>query len=171
MEERFGEIYDQYVVKIYRFIVLKVDSQEVAEDLCSEVFTRVFQEFQKQEIQNMQAFLYQVARHIIADYYRDRASFRIVRIEEAEGLVAREHSLLEKAATLSEIEEVKQALANLRDEYQNLIIWRYLDELSIPEIAQLEGKSEGSVRVSLHRAMEALRGKLEVPKDAPSVPV
>ena len=169
MSEQFSDIYDQYVEKIYRFIVLKVESQEVAEDLCSEVFLRVFGEFQKDSIEHMQAFLYQVARYAIADHYRKRANMRIVSIEEADTLVEEKNSLLEEAIVRADIEEVKKALAQLRDEYQNLIIWKYLEELSSQEIAQITGKTEGSVRVGLHRALGALKAQMpDLSRDVPS---
>lgn len=159
MSEQFGQIYDQYVERIYRFIVLKVETQEVAEDLCSEVFLSVFGEFQKDSIENIQAFLYQVARYAIADYYRQRANMKIVPIEETEELFG-EDSLFEDVIVRSEIEEVRRVIGRLRDEYQNLIIWRYLDELSIPEIAKITGKTEGNVRVGVHRALGALKAQI-----------
>ncbi|MEK7542502.1 MAG: sigma-70 family RNA polymerase sigma factor [Patescibacteria group bacterium] len=176
MSEQFGEIYDQYIGKIYRFIILKVESQEVAEDLCSEVFLRVFGEFQKNSIENIQAFLYQVARYTIADYYRKRASMKVVSIEEAGELVEETSSLFEEVMMSVQIEEVRKALGHLRDEYQNLIIWRYLDELSIQEIAQIMGKTEGSVRVGIHRALGALKSQMPAspaggPSPALNVPV
>ncbi len=165
MSDQFGEIYDQYIRKIYRFVILKVESQEVAEDLCSEVFMRVFEEFQKDSIENIQAFLYQVARYAIADHYRERANVRIVPIEEVVDSIEEETSLFEEAIVSAEIEEVRKALDNLRDEYQNLIIWRYLEELSNQEIAQITGKTEGSVRVGIHRALGALRSQLEIKEE------
>lgn len=162
MIEDFGQIYDTYVVRIYRFIVLKVSSQEIAEDLCSEVFVRAFDRSQKEDIEYIQAFLYQIARHIIADYYREGENFRTVPIEAAYEVVDPQDSLFEAAALNSEMGEVREALSSLRDEYQDFIIWRYLDELSIPEIAQITGKTEGNVRVGVHRALGALREKMEV---------
>lgn len=159
MSEQFGEIYDQYVERIYRFIVLKVEAQEVAEDLCSEVFLSVFGEFQKGSIENIQAFLYQVARYTIADHYRQKANMRIVPIEETEELFG-EDSLFDDVAVRSDMEEIRRAIGLLRDEYQNFIIWRYLDELSIPEIAKITGKTEGSVRVGVHRALGALKAQI-----------
>lgn len=169
MSEQFGQIYDQYVERIYRFIVLKVETKEVAEDLCSEVFLRVFGEFQKDSIENMQAFLYQVARYTIADYYRQRANMKIVSIEQTEELFE-EDSLFEDAVVRAEIEEVRKAICLLRDEYQNLIIWRYIDELSIPEIAKIMGKAEGSVRVGVHRALGALKAQMPALSDRLGAP-
>jgi len=170
MSEQFGQIYDQYVGKIYRFIVLKVESQEVAEDLCSEVFTRCLGEFQKESkdpVENVQAFLYQIARYTIADYYREKAGMKVVPIEEAHTLLEEESSILEESMVNAEIEEVRKALGRLRDEYQNFIIWRYLDELSTQEIAQITGKTEGSVRIGIHRALGALKAQLPSPSDVP----
>lgn len=162
MSQHFGEIYDQYVTKIYRFIFLKVESRETAEDLCSEVFVRCLDEFRKDadSIENIQAFLYQIARFAIADYYRGKASRKIVPVEEINTSMQEDSSLFEQAALAREIEEVRKAIRRLRDEYQNLIIWYYLDELSIAEIAQITGKSQGSVRIGIHRALASLKEQL-----------
>jgi len=171
MSEDFGQIYDQYVTRIYRFIFLKVPSQEIAEDLCSEVFTKTLQEYRETSIANMQAFLYQVARHVVADYYRQETKIQVVSFEGVEETGPFEDSFIDEIVLRAEMEEVRKALAQIRDEYQNLIIWRYLDELSIPEIAQIEGKSEGSIRIGLHRALDSLRGKMVGQEGVPNVPV
>ena len=161
MSEDFGKIYNQYVTKIYRFIFLKVSSQEIAEDLCADVFVDALREFQKAQIENFQAFLYQVAKNTIADYYRDKARFQVISIEETDVIEDGADSVFQQAARNSEMEIVREALLGLSDDYQNLIIWRYLDELSIPEIAQITGKSEGNLRVGIHRALYALKGRLQ----------
>ena len=96
---------------------------------------------------------------------------KVVPIEEAATLAQEGPSLLQEAMVNAEIEEVRKALAGLRDEYQNLIIWRYLDELSTQEIAQITGKTEGSVRVGIHRALDTLRGELAERANVPSIEV
>jgi len=58
------------------------------------------------------------------------------------------------------MELVRQALSELKEDYQNAIIWRYLDGLEIQEIAQLLGKTETNTRVLLHRALKELKTKL-----------
>jgi len=69
--------------------------------------------------------------------------------------------LEEKMALNSDLEQVKAALTNLKEDYQNVIIWRYLDDLPIPEIAKILDKSEEAARVMLHRALKALKNKLK----------
>ncbi len=55
----FSKIYDQYINKIYRFVFLKVSSQEIAEDLTSETFLKTWESFKNgTRIENPQAFLF-----------------------------------------------------------------------------------------------------------------
>ena len=156
----FSSIYDKYVDKIYRFIFIKVSSQEIAEDLCSETFLRGWQAFKEREdIENPPAFLYQIARNLIIDHYREKGKAKIVSAEYTPIVDPRE-DLEEKANLSSDLEGVRRSLANLKGDYQDVIIYRYLDELSVPEIAKILEKSEGTVRVTLHRALKALKNEL-----------
>jgi RNA polymerase sigma-70 factor (ECF subfamily) len=155
--KEFSKIYDKYIDKIYRFIFLKVSSQEIAQDLCSETFLRGWQAFQdKDDIENIQAFLYQIARNLVVDHYREKGRAEFVPVEVVP-IVDPEGNLEEKAILRSDIDNIRTALVSLKEEYQNMIIWYYLDDLPISEIAKISEKSEGAVRVQLHRALESLR--------------
>lgn len=164
MKERFSKIYDQHVSSIYRFCYLKVSSRDLAEDLSSEVFLRFWKQLNSSSIDNDRAFLYGIARNVIADHYRKK-QVPTVSLEGNVLDIAEDPHFADMAAVSSDMEQVRKALAELNDEYQNLVIWRYLDELSISEIAQIEGKSEESVRVGLHRALKQLRGRLQLPEE------
>lgn len=160
LKAKFSKIYDQYIYKIYRFIYLKVNSQDLAEDLTSEVFVEAWESYVEKEaqIENVQAYIYRIARNVLADHYRKNTP-PILPLENQE-LEDPEDPLSEQANAILEMERIKKALLNLNDEYQNFIIWRYLDELSIPEIAQITGKTEENVRVGIHRALNALKAHL-----------
>lgn len=160
----FGEIYDKYIDKIYRFIFLKVNSREAAEDLCSETFLKTWNVFRgdsKAEIENIQAFLYKVARNLVTDYYRKNNRAQIVPMENIQ-LINHRIDLEKDAALRSDLNTVSRAIAELKDDYQNVLIWRYLDDLSVSEIGQLLGRTESATRVLLHRAIKAVRNKLEM---------
>ena len=159
--KEFSKIYDKQIDKIYRFIYLKVSSEEIAQDICSETFLRGWKRFQvkSSKIENIQAFLYQIARNLIADHYREKGNVQIVPPESIVIIDSKQN--LEKNAILtSDIDGVKKALTNLKDDYQNVIIWHYLNDLSISEIAELLGRTKVSTRVLLHRALKALRKQL-----------
>jgi len=157
----FTQIYDDYVDRIYRFIFFKVNSEEIAQDLCSETFLRGWQSFnKKQEIENPQAFLYQIARNLVIDHYREKGRTQTVSADYA--LITDPGQDLERQALVnSDLDTIKLALTGLKDNYQELVVWHYIDDLSISEIAKMLKKSEGAVRVTLHRALKSLRNNLE----------
>jgi RNA polymerase sigma-70 factor (ECF subfamily) len=156
----FGQIYDKYIDKIYRFIFLKVNSQEIAQDLTSETFLRGWETFKvkNQEIENPPAFLYQIARNLVIDYYRERGRTQVVSAEFTPIVDPRE-DLEEKALFESDFNNIRTALVSLKEEYQDVIIWHYLDDLSISEIAKILDKSEGATRMLLSRALKSLRSQ------------
>ena len=152
----FGKIYDKYIAKIYRFVILKVSSVEVAQDLCSETFLKGWEVFKQEKIDNTQAFLYRIARNLIIDHYREKGRTQIVSSDDLP-IVDTNSRIEEKAALDSDIDQIKANLASLSDDYQNVIIWHYLDDLPICDVAKLLDRSEEATRVLLHRALEALR--------------
>ncbi len=159
----FSQIYDQYINKIYRFIFLKVNSQEVAEDLCSETFLKGWQAFNEQnsQIKNFQAFLYRIAKNLVIDFYRENGHNRTVDINCVAGVADPKIDLEKQARDNSDIRQIGQAIANLKPDYQDVLIFRYLDDLSVPEIAEITQKSEGAIRTTLSRALKALKLEME----------
>jgi len=162
INKAFSRIYDKYVDKIYRFIFIKVNSQQIAEDLCSETFIRCLNTFKKNKnkIENIQAFLYQIARNLVIDHYREKGKVEVVPIEFV-SIPDSNTGLEEKALADSDLKEIRQALAGLKENYQNIIICHYIDDLSISEIAQIMNKPEGTVRVTLHRALKSLKNEIK----------
>ena len=159
-KKQFSELYNKYVDKIYRFIFLKVSSQEIAQDLTSETFLRGWQAFRNpRDIENPPAFLYKIARNLVIDHYREKEQKGTISTEELR-IIDPRSNLEEKAILTSDLSTIQAALSKLREDYQTVIIWRYLDELSIPEIAKILEKPEGTVRVTLHRALKTLRTQL-----------
>jgi RNA polymerase sigma-70 factor, ECF subfamily len=161
-KEIFSKVYDENIAKIYRFIYLKVNSQDIAEDLCSETFIKAWQVFKSNKtIENPQAFLYQIARNLVIDHYRQKGRTQTVSPDSVEIIDPAVN--LEQAAFVNlEMDNVKKALAGLRNDYQEIIIWHYVNEYSVPEISLMMDKSEGAVRVQLHRALKALKDKMNL---------
>jgi len=156
----FSKIYDRYIDRIYRFIFLKVSSQEIAQDLTSETFLRGWESFKNgNKIENPQAFLYKIARNLVIDHYREKGKTRIVSAEYLK-IPDPRTNLEEKALLESDLDDIRIALANLKEDYQNVVVWHYLDDLPVPEIAKMLDKSENTTRVLLHRALKSLKAKL-----------
>lgn len=158
---QFSRTYDEYIEKIYRFVYLKVNTQEVAEDITSKVFLKGWEAFQKgPEIKNMGAFLYQIARNSIIDHYRQGARATLVSTDAVPETIDHRTNVHDRVVLGSEMAEVKAALANIKKEYQDVIILHYLEDMPMVEIAQIMEKPAGTIRVMAHRGLQALKDQL-----------
>lgn len=161
-KNRFEEIYDANVEQIYRFLFLKLGSKDEAEDLTSKTFLRVWETVNRENpesgMKNPRAYTYKIARNLLIDYYRQKRESNI----PIDDLVVedKEKRPDEVAEIDSEMERVRLALKELNDDYQNVIIWHYLNELTVEEIADLMNKSETNVRVTIHRAVSAIKREI-----------
>ena len=159
LNEQFGQIYDQYIDKIYRFVYLKVSSQEVAEDVTSKVFIKGWEAFQSRRdtIKNPGAFLYQIASNAVVDHYREKGRSKVVSVDDSPEIADPGTNAQDMAILSADINVVKKSIQKLKKEYQDIIIWHYLDDMPIDNIAQLINKPAGTVRVILHRGLNELR--------------
>lgn len=164
----YGELYDLLAPRIYRFIYFKVTSQLDAEDLTAEVFLKAWQHIsQGKDVKDVSGLLYAIARNIVIDFYRRRASQPTEKIDDVllnrlaeaggavEGGAVAEQT--EKVQKLNEAQELAKNLLKLKDEYREALTLRYIDELSFSEVAAILKKSQVGARVLVHRALQALK--------------
>jgi len=163
----FTQIYNDQIDKIYRFIFLKVNSEEIAQDLTSETFLRGWEMFRGPDdlsnpnIKNPQALLYQIARNLVIDHYREKGRVQVVSIDKV--LIPDPQDNPEQTSLIgSDLDEVKKAISSLKEEYQDVIILRHLDNRSFLEISELLGKSEEAVRTMLSRALKCLKKEMKI---------
>lgn len=169
-KEAFVKAYDLYVDNIYRFIYFKVGSKEEAQDLSSAVFLKAWNHVQTNSLtdfKTLKALLYKIARNAIIDYYRENSkrSFSSIDDEGSQTDVMDDRQdLVAKIENAFEFSLVEKKLADLKDEYREIIILRFMEELSIGEIAEILNKSKGNVRILTYRALKALRDLMEEEK-------
>jgi len=161
-KREFVKLYDQYAPRIYRFNYLKVNSPQDSEDLTSETFFRFWQNLadKDKKIDNPRALLYRIANNLVTDFYRKKSRTELILDPEEDNVLAKipDKTDLNKRINLnSDMIKVKKALSQIKGEYQNIIIWRYLDDFSAKEISQIMEKPEGTIRVLIHRALSALK--------------
>jgi len=176
--DAFAALYDLYVKEVYRFVFFKVRRQEDAEDITSQVFLKAWQyltadkvdrglssvNFDK-SIRNFRAFVYQLARNLVVDFYRQKGRQEVLfsNADEAKlDAVPSSQDLAEETALTQDQQNLLKAVDKLKEEYKEALILRYIQELSIKEVAQAIGKSPLATRVLLHRAIKSLKFEAEV---------
>ncbi len=163
--QQFEEAFDAYGKAIFRFVYFRVSTREVAEDIVQDAFLRFWKIVSAGEgIKDTRALLYTIAHGLMIDHYR-KEKYRVqisLDIEKIDAELTFTTDDAEKdAVAREEIEGVLAKLADIKREYRDVLLMRYVEDLGISEIAGLLYKSENSVRVLIHRALKALKDKLQ----------
>ncbi|MEK7086139.1 MAG: sigma-70 family RNA polymerase sigma factor [Patescibacteria group bacterium] len=161
-QDAFAKLYDIFVDPIYRYVYYRVNAGD-AEDIVETVFLKVWENIRqyKQQKRSFSAWIFRIAHNLIVDHYRS-AKDRI--FEELHPQIpdqSRQHNPIKSAQTILDNEVLKKALNNMKHQYREVIIYKFINELSNKEISEILGKSEGSLRILQFRALKALKKVLE----------
>lgn len=166
-KEAFIRVYDDNVEDINRFVYFKIGSREEANDLTSMVFLKAWNHVQNKTLgdaKTLRALLYRIARTSIVDYYRETGNKITASLDDEDhkiDVVYEGQSAAEKLDQEANLELIKSKLPLLKEEYREVIIMKFINDLSLEEIAEISEKTKGNVRVLLHRALNALKGLVE----------
>ena len=146
--------YDSYASDIYRYVVLRISTKEVAEDLVSEIFLSAWKHRARYNPDKASAktWLFTIAKNALIDHYRKTKpqSELFENIKDGTDLMETTHWNL-----LSD--EIQKALQLLTEEQREIVELRVWHGFSHAEIAQLISKDERAVRVMFHRSLQSLK--------------
>lgn len=150
-------LYDRYLPSIWRYVFARLRGDEAGcRDVVSETFLAAVRSVRSFDGQagSVSGWLIGIARHKITDYCRtrSRAPGELVADPLAEG----GDPAVESAAEESR-EAVTAVLARLPDEQRQVLEWKYIDEISVREIARRLDRTERAVEALLYRARQAFR--------------
>ena len=159
--EAFGRIYDGYVERIYRFVFFRVDDQQTAEDITSQVFLKAWSNLNRFEFTRTPyiAWLYTIAHNTVIDHYRTRkvtTALDDVQLSQPDAAEAVENQI----DLTVEMKTIKMAMQSLTDDQQQVLHLRFIAGMSNTEIAQQLGKREGAIRALQMRGLQALAKQL-----------
>ena len=154
--KEFEGYYDTYAGKIYSYIMRKVGSSELAEDLCSEVWIKALRFFDAhiQDESHFRSWIYVIARNSVIDYYRTQKSQ--VSFEEI-GEIAFHDDMVHELQIKQELQAVQEYMKHFSENEKEIFILRMWDDLAYKEIAEITGKSVDACKKSVSRSMEKLQ--------------
>ncbi len=157
----FETLYVRYMQAIYRYVYFRVGDEIQAEDITEEVFVRAWEALPNYQHRKhpFSSWLYRIAHNLIIDYYRRKKPVPI-----SNGLMRTHPDTAESLDTMVNRKQEKQLLADavqqLSELEQEIVLLRFVEGLSHKEIAALVGRSQTACRVILHRALKSLRSTL-----------
>jgi len=158
-ESAFTQIYERYAPAIYRYIYFRLGEPELAEDLQAEVFLRMLEGIHRYEDRGwpISAWLYRIARDRTIDTMRRRRTRQHMPLEMWGGSCeGPECSVSEQL----EYEEIYRSMQDLTHDQRVVIQLRFMANMSIQEVAEKLGRSEGSVKALQHRGLQSLAKRL-----------
>ena len=157
----FGRLYDMHVDRVYRHVYYRVGNVADAEDLTQQVFIKAWQAIHryKKTASPFLAWLIKISHNLVIDFYRSNKANTYIDFDlVASGSGSSPEHLAE---THFDQQQIRQAILELPRDQQQVVMMRFIEDFSYSEIASSLGKSEGAVRVILHRALTRLRKILE----------
>lgn len=160
--EAFGQLYDAYMERIYRFIYFRVEDQQTAEDITSKVFMRAWNNLDRFRLGRTPylAWLYTIAHNAVIDHYRTRkvtTALEDVRLSQPDYAEVVENEIDIEV----EMKSIKSAMQTLTGDQQQVLMLKFIEGMSNDEIARHLGKREGAVRALQMRGLRALAKQLE----------
>lgn len=151
----FLETYDTYAKSMYRFCLLKTTDTDVAKDMVQDIFVRFWQSLAAgKDMPQVRAFLYTVARNIIIDWYRKKKSLSLDKLEEGGFDTPSEIDNIEDRAEFNHTIDI---INTLDQDDRDLLIMRYVDELTPKDIGEILHESPNTISVRIHRAIKKLQ--------------
>ena len=161
-DRAFEELYRRYAQRLKGFFFLQLGGdEELAADATHDVFLRAYEARSRyQEGRRVDTWLFTIAYNICRNHYRSNAyEAELLATLDAEPVADQQIEVQLDQAALDEA--LTQVLAELPAPLHQIFSLHYQEELTIPQIAEIVGVPEGTVKSRLHKTMNIIRKKLK----------
>jgi RNA polymerase sigma-70 factor (ECF subfamily) len=159
----YDRLYNLYSDRVFRYLYARVGQREVAEDLTADVFVRLLQNLPRfrvnaaRPVASFSAFVYRVAGNLLTDQYRKQKHRDHQDIDDQPFLADRRPEPFAQTAASENRNELAHAVRKLGAEQQAVLLYRFGEEYSVLEVAEIMGKTTGAIKALQHRAIANLR--------------
>jgi RNA polymerase sigma-70 factor (ECF subfamily) len=160
-KQAIGELYTDHVDAIYRYVWPRVRDDAIAEDLTAQVFLKALEALPAYEPSGKPflAWLYRIAYARVVDHWRKQERRATLPLDDS--LPAREPRPAERLEAEDDWVTAVDLLAQLTDDQQQVLMLRFIGEMSLSEVAETVGKTVGATKALQHRALASLARLLE----------
>lgn len=160
--DAFGQLYERYVERIFNYVYYRTGNLHDAEDLTARVFQRAMNHIENYTDRGVpfSAWLYRIAHNLVANWHRDRSRKQEIPLDDLPILPTKGDHPEKKLVRSQEQEVLLRMIRKLPPERQNLLILKFVENMSNAEIGAIMHRSEGAVKSLYHRTLLALRDQL-----------
>jgi RNA polymerase sigma-70 factor (ECF subfamily) len=160
--EAFGLLYERYVNNIYNYIYYRTGNHHDAEDLTARTFYRALKHISRYVDRGapFSAWLYRIAHNLVANWHRDHSRRQIISLDELVAMTTERKGPATLTQEHLEHDLLLQAVRRLPPERQQLLIFKFVEQMSNAEIGEVMGRTEGAIKSLYHRTLVVLRKEL-----------
>jgi RNA polymerase sigma-70 factor (ECF subfamily) len=161
-KEAFGRLYERYVEKIYNYVYYRTSNERDAEDLTARVFFRALQHIDSYEDRGhpFSAWLYRIAHNLVANWHRDNSRHPVYSVDDFSRWRATSNGPEAAAELMDDREALLSAFRRLPADRQELLILKFVEQLTNAEIGAIMDRSEGAIKSLYYRTLQDLRTEL-----------
>ena len=156
----FGELYEQYFDKIFRYVSFKTGNPSEAEDITGEVFVRMLESIHRFKWQGypFSSWLFRIAHNLVVDHFRKKGKKQMVPLDNATNTLEASPTDIDNHLDIElSMGEVSKAMEGLTDLQREVISLRFAAGLSVAETAKAVSKKENAVKALQHAGLKKLR--------------
>jgi RNA polymerase sigma-70 factor, ECF subfamily len=159
----FATLYRRYLDRVYGYAFYQLGDHHDAEDVTERIFLAALGALPdfRDRGSTFRAWLFRIAHNTIANAHRSRARRRTEPLPDDFQRAAPNADPAPQVALADELREIRRAVAQMPDDRRQVILLRFVDDLSTNEIAEVLDRSPGAVRVLLHRSLRELASRLD----------
>ncbi len=153
------QIFEKYYKDIYKFIYFRTGyNTSLAEDLTSEIFIKLLEHIDSfdESKSKLKTWIFTITRNHLIDYFR-RKKISTVQLNSKQIINSLSKDNLQKIEEDLMIIEILKNLNKLKNEEKEIILYRYMHELTIQEISKIFNITKNNTKVKLHRAIKKLK--------------
>ena len=160
--DAFGQLYDLYIDMVYRYVYYRVSKEEV-EDITEDIFVRVWENIDKYTPGKhpFSSWLFRIAHNLVVDHYRFHRKHVSLRERLPHHVAQSDDDPMDWTAQRLNKTQVRDALRELKEPYQQVLVLKFLSGFDNKEIAEVMERTEGNIRILQYRALKSLRKILE----------
>ncbi|MBU3668834.1 MAG: RNA polymerase sigma factor [Candidatus Taylorbacteria bacterium] len=161
LKKDFDQAYETHSDALFRYAFYKVSDKEKALDIVQDTFVRFWEYLAADgEVLNTKSFLYRIATNAIIDYYRKKKEVSLDDMADI-GFDPIDHDGHHRILRSADSKLALELVHKLDEEARAIILMKYVDDLTVKEIAEIFEQRENTISVRLHRALKDLQDLFE----------
>lgn len=160
----FEVIYDRYFLSIYKYILVRVSNELLADEITSMVMLKAMENLHKYQFKGLpfSAWLYRVAYNELQNNFRQKKAKKTIAVPVDELHFLAAEALEDSEETQLWVKKLKQVLPQLKSDQIELIQLRFFESRSFKEIGEIVGITEANAKVKTHRVIKKIAKLLGV---------